>query len=355
MKQLTPGKLKALNAVAGRDGIIAAAAMDQRRTLRQSIAKAKGSVVTDAELSEFKTIVTEELASYASAILLDPEYGLEAVKAVQQRSSNTSAISELSGAARVKDKGEKEVHSVGILLAYEKTGYDPQDPGRQPELLEEWSVRRLAEVGANAIKLLVYYDPDEADQQVNLMKQKFVKNVGDECRACDIPFFLEVVAYSNTIHDDITFAAAKPAKVKQYMKEFSQSDYGVDVLKVEAPVNMRYVEGFQANKDQPVVYNLQEALDCFRDAAEATQLPFIYLSAGVSNKVFLDTLELAIKAGVPFSGVLCGRATWQDGIQAYTQGGEIALRSWLNDQGVSNIQELNKVLRKGAKPWWERE
>jgi tagatose 1,6-diphosphate aldolase len=94
-------------------------------------------------------------------------------------------------------------------------------------------------------------------------------------------------------------------------------------------------------------------MDLFRTAAAATQVPFIYLSAGVSDEVFRETLELAAEAGTPFSGVLCGRATWQEGIPAYGQGGAPALRAWLSERGVQNIRVLNEVLVKGAKPWWD--
>ncbi|MBV9021185.1 MAG: tagatose 1,6-diphosphate aldolase, partial [Ktedonobacteraceae bacterium] len=97
----------------------------------------------------------------------------------------------------------------------------------------------------------------------------------------------------------------------------------------------------------------EEAKQCFRAAAEASRLPFIYLSAGVSNEVFLESLELATEAGISFSGVLCGRATWQEGIPVYAKGGPSALHGWLEDEGVRNIQALNERLRQGAKPWWD--
>jgi tagatose 1,6-diphosphate aldolase len=64
-------------------------------------------------------------------------------------------------------------------------------------------------------------------------------------------------------------------------------------------------------------------------------------------------LELASEAGTPFSGVLCGRATWQDGIPEYGRGGAKAFRSWLGERGVQNIRELNTVLARGAEPWWD--
>ncbi len=322
------GKFDGINAVADANGVIAAVAIDQRGSLQKAIAKAKGSEAGDAELSEFKVLVSELLTPYASAILLDPEYGLEAVR---HRAPNT-----------------------GVFLAYEKTGYDATVKGRLPDLLPEWSVRRLLAAGADAIKILLYYDPDD-DPKINTIKHAFIERVGAECRAYDVPFFLEPICYSDVIGDEksIQFARVKPDKVTKYMREFSQPQYGVDVLKVEVPVNVRYVEGSSANPDGQTAYTHEQAKELFRVAAAATQVPFIYLSAGVTDEVFRETLELAAEAGTPFSGVLCGRATWQDGIPDYGKGGAPALRAWLSSQGAQNIQALNAVLAKGAKPWWD--
>jgi len=74
-----------MKALSNKDGIIAAAAMDQRGSLQKSLASAKGVAPKDITwdmMSEFKTAVTRILTPHASAILLDPEFGLEAAKAL---------------------------------------------------------------------------------------------------------------------------------------------------------------------------------------------------------------------------------------------------------------------------------
>ncbi len=86
---------------------------------------------------------------------------------------------------------------------------------------------------------------------------------------------------------------------------------------------------------------------------EAKQ-PFIYLSAGVDMGLFLGSLELVGEAGVPFSGVLCGRATWKEGIPHFASGGVASLRGWLEDEGIANIAKLNAVLDRYASPLWDR-
>src|SRR5438874_1986897 len=209
--KLTPGKLAGMKAVSDGRGVIAAAAMDQRGSLRKSLAKEKGSEISDAMMEEFKSIVTEVLTERASAILLDPEWGLPASK--------------------------RRAKGSGLLLAYEKTGYDKTGPGRLPDLLDNWSVRRL-----------------------------------------------------------------------------------------------------------------KEARDWFNKAATAATKPFIYLSAGVSNAEFTESLELAAESGVKFNGVLCGRATWKDGIPIYAKQGGKAFDQWLRSEGVKNIENVNARL-KAATPW----
>jgi tagatose 1,6-diphosphate aldolase len=322
--KLTPGKLAGLKAVSNDRGVIAAAAMDQRGSLKKSLAKEKGSDVSDAMMEEFKSLVTEVLTPHASAILLDPEWGLPASK---RRSRNA-----------------------GLLLAYEKTGYDKTGPGRLPDLLDHWSARRLKEAGADCVKILLYYTPFDP-KDVNEKKHAWVERIGDECRANDIPFFLEFVGYEEGADEKgYDFARKKPEVVTASMREFSKDRYGVDVLKVEVPVNMKFVEGAKCYAGQKA-YSKKEAMDHFRKAAGVATKPFIYLSAGVSNAEFTESLELAAEAGVKFNGVLCGRATWKDGIPVFGKQGPEAFRKWLQSEGVKNINNVNERL-KAATPWY---
>lgn len=329
MVKITAGKLKGIQAVADPRGVIRAAAMDQRSSLRKSLAKERGvkpEEITDREMSEFKTLVSRVLTLHASAILLDPEYGLEA--------------------GRARRKGS------GLLLAYEQTGYDQTMEGRVPSLIPHWTVKKTIEAGGDCVKVLLYYTPDERPE-VNEVKKAFVTRIGAECAHYDIPFFLEFVGYDPKSGDakGLVFSREKPRIVAESMREFSKPEYGVDVLKVEIPVNMQFVEGTRLFKNQGTAQTRKQALEAYRAAASAARLPFIYLSAGVSDDQFRESLELAGEAGVTFAGVLCGRATWKDGIPVYAKSGAAAFEAWLKSQGVKNIEALNEVLDKHAKPW----
>jgi tagatose 1,6-diphosphate aldolase len=326
MIKLTPGKLAGMKAVSNAHGVIAAAAMDQRGSLQKTIAKERGAAAQGHDLEVFKTLVTDVLTQHASAILLDPEYGLPAA---QHR------------------------HGKGLLLAYEKTGYDANTAGRLPDLLDVWSVRRLKAAGADCIKILLYYTPFDS-KEVNEFKHAWIERIGDECVAHDIPFFLEFVGYDfeGGNEKSVAYALKKPSIVAGAMKEFSKPNYNVDVLKVEVPIIMEFVEGTKAYKGEKA-YTRAEALQHFRTAAEVTEKPFIYLSAGVSNPVFIETLELAGESGTTFNGVLCGRATWADGVPIYAKQGEKAFEDWLQTVGVENVENVNKALQ-SASSWYKK-
>ena len=319
-----------MNVLADVRGIIAAAAMDQRGSLKKAIAKAKGvspDQVTRDMMAEFKSAVSRILTPYASAILLDPEYGLPAMK--------------------------KKATGKGVLLAYEQSGYDNTRPGRIPDLLIDWTVRKLKEAGADAVKLLIYYTSFD-DQKTNAEKHSFVERIGAECALFDIPFFLEFIGYDPKGGDEksLEYARLKPEIVTKSITEFSKPEYRVDVLKVEIPVDLEFVEGTNAFKGIKA-YSKVEALEQYKKAAAAAKTPFIYLSAGVSNAQFLESLELAAEAKTDFNGVLCGRATWKEGIPVYAKKGLKALEDWLADTGVKNIQALNERL-KAATPWFKK-
>ncbi|KON88779.1 tagatose-bisphosphate aldolase [Sporosarcina globispora] len=321
---LTNKKREALNRLSDKNGIIGALAIDQRGSLKKMIAAGNTSDVGDEGIIRFKELVSEELTPYATSILLDPEYGLPAAKVRHPEA--------------------------GLLVAYEKTGYDATAVGRLPDLLEEWSVKRLKDAGADAIKFLLYYDVDE-DEKINDYKHVYMERVGSECASEDIPFFLEIVTYDANIDDakSLEYAMVKPHKVIDAMREFSNPRYQVDVLKVEVPVDMNFAEGYT---DGETAYSREEAAGYFKEQSEATGLPFIFLSAGVSAELFQETLRFAKESGSSFNGVLCGRATWKNGVAPFAERGAEAGRAWLQDTGRKNIQELNEVLKETASPWF---
>src|SRR5260370_6121042 len=202
--KINPDKQKGLEGVSNDRGVIGAAAMDQRGSLKSAIAKDKGvdkKTVTDQMMAEFKEAVTRILTPHATAILLDPEYGLSATK------------------VRAKN--------AGLLLAYEKSGYDNTQPGRLPDLLDHYSVRRLVAAGADCVKILLYYTPFDPPA-VNETKHAWLARIGGECIASDVPFFLEFVGYEeNGDEKVIQYAPKRPEIIPRPPDQFPNPQYHV--------------------------------------------------------------------------------------------------------------------------------
>lgn len=308
-----------LKELVNKEGAIAALAIDQRGSMEKMMEKANPKLNNVEGIGRFKELISSELTKYSSSILLDPIYGMKGVNA--------------------RDK------NAGLIMSYEQTGYDEYEEGRLPRLIDFVSGLRIKEMGANAVKVLLYYDIDESEE-INDIKKAWVERVGYECQALGLPYFLEIVNYDANIDDakGIEYSKLRPKKVIESMKVFDDPRYKVDVLKVEAPVNMNYVEGYGEGE---ILHTRDEALKYFKDQSDATTIPFIFLSGGVSADLFKETLKFAKEAGSTFNGVLCGRATWRGAVEEFGKSEEEA-KEWLNAEGKDNIVTLNEVIKETA-------
>lgn len=325
MLKVSQEKFNKLEKLSNDRSVISALAIDQRGSLKKMLGSEEDEV-----LEGFKVMISENLTPYASSILLDPEYGLPAAKARDE--------------------------NAGLILAYEETGYDASSVERYPDLLDNWSALRIKEADADAVKILLYYDVDASDE-INDIKRAFVERVGSECEAEDIPYFLEILTYDTKVEDNKSkeFAKIKPRKVNEAMRIFSDERYKADVLKIEVPVNMNYVEGYASGDD--VVHTEEEARRYFKEQSDITHLPFIFLSAGVSAEMFQETIKLAGESNSTFNGVLCGRATWKDATSVFLSEEDNTYpetTKWLSTQGKDNIEALNRVVDHYAKSWKEK-
>jgi tagatose 1,6-diphosphate aldolase len=326
--KISEGKAARLRRLATDKGVIAALAIDQRKSLRMMIAAAAGvetEAISDSQVLEFKSAVTRILSPHASAVLIDSEFGF--------------------GAFAERDP------SCGLLTTYEMDGYENPRPHRMLALMPDLSVRRLRDMGSDGVKILLSYTPYD-DSDWNDHKLAMIERIGAECEALEMPFFLEPVGYDVSGSDvkSFEYAKRKPEIVLRTIEELSKDVYKVDVLKVEFPVNAAYVDGSSVYAGQ-AAYTRDEALEWYRRVDTAAQRPYIYLSAGVSAPHFREQLRLSAEADSRFSGVLCGRATWQDGVPLYAKQGGEALERWLSEEGVANIQAVNDCLR-SASPWY---
>ncbi|MFB4168371.1 tagatose 1,6-diphosphate aldolase [Virgibacillus sp. JSM 102003] len=324
--KLTPGKQRGLELISDDDHIVLATAMDQRGSLGKMIKSYNENISYEEGLSQFKEGVSEVLGNQSSSLLLDPEYGW-------------------SAARKLND-------DIGLIMAYEKTGYDATEKGRLPNLVDDYAVQDLVKEGASALKLLVYYDHKE-EEKYNKIKKALIKRVGDECKQNDLLYILEPVSYSadGLSTKGAEFAKTKPEIIEYFMEEFSKEEYGIDMLKVEVPVSIYNIEGYDQYDNYEPVFSKEKAASYYLSCSEKSRLPFIYLSGGVTNEQFIETLHFAKEAKAEFSGSLCGRAIWKDGVQPFGEQGKKAYYQWLETTGSSNLNKVKKAIKETATPW----
>jgi tagatose 1,6-diphosphate aldolase len=323
---LSPGKQKGLELISDENNIILATAMDQRGSLGKMIQSFTDRLSYEEGLYQFKEGVSEVLGNHSSSLLLDPEYGWSAAKKLNK--------------------------DIGLIMAYEKTGYDANEKGRLPNLVDDYAVQDLVKEGTSALKLLVYYDHNE-DEKYNKIKKAFIKRIGDECKQNDLLFILEPVSYSaeGLSEKSAEFAKIKPEIIEYFMTEFSKEEYGIDLLKVEVPVSIFNIEGYEQYDNYQPVFSEEEATKFYYNCSEKSRLPFIYLSGGVTNEQFIETLHFAKNAKSKFCGILCGRATWKDGIETFAKEGKEAYYQWLGTKGIDNLNKVNEAVKETAVPW----
>jgi len=275
MRKLSIGKIRGLQQLANGKGIMAMCALDHRGSLKKMLGEDYPEGVSYQTMVDFKRDLCRIVAPYASAILLDPIYGAAQVIA-----------------ANVLPK------STGLIVSLEKSGYSGEPEARITDLLPDWSIGKIKKMGATGVKLLLYYRPDTgvAEKQLGM-----VKKLADECLAEDIPFIVEPVSYKigKVEAAPRNFAEIKPQLVIETAKQITALP--IDVLKAEFPADIKYEK------------NEERLADFCYQLNEASQVPWVILSAGVNFELFHREVKLACQAGA--SGFLAGRALWQEATQ----------------------------------------
>ena len=281
--QLTPGKLWGLRRMADAQGIFKMTAVDQRPPIKGPIAAHLG--VQDApwdQVAEFKKLLISTLQEQSTAMLLDPHYAIP------------HGLDTLSP------------HK-GLIVTLEDSLFEEAPGGRLSSDIDDWSVAKIKRMGGDAVKVLAWYRPD-ADDTVNRAQQDFTKRIGEECARYDIPFLFELLVYplakdAHQTKDYVEMKGKKADDVLGSVEEFAKPDYGIDVFKLESPVNAADADGSA------------EVQAVFDEMGRLAGRPWVMLSAGAGKPEFRNVLEHAFKAGA--SGFLAGRAIWLDAFKAY--------------------------------------
>lgn len=307
MRKLSIGKIRGLQQTSTERGAISVLALDHRNNLRTALSPQDPKSVTDEEMSRFKTDVVGSIARASSAVLLDPEYGL----------ANCIGTRALPG-------------HVGLIATLDQTGYTGNIHARISQVLPDWGVAKARRMGANAVKLLVYYHPDASTAGE---MEKLVARVGEECKQQDITFYLETLSYSLSSSTNKLLPDERRRVVIETAKRLTP--LGVDVLKAEFPMDI-------SSEVNEVAWGKACA-----ELSLASCVPWVLLSASVGFEIFLRQTTIACQEGA--TGVAVGRAVWQE---ATTMKGEVR-ETFLNGKVLERMQRVTAICNALAKPWMD--
>jgi len=309
--RISVGKLRGIQELSSSDGFLMMIAMDQRGSLAKMLNPMNPGSVSYEQMEEVKVDLSRILAPHGTAVLHDPEFG----------ASQSMTRFALPG-------------NVGLLVAVEATGYKGSSSSRLTEIVENWGVEKVKRMGASAVKLLLYYRPDEKESAEH--QRRLVKQIGDECSKYDIPFVLEPMSYAlkGENKNSPQFADKKPKIVIQTAKELTP--LGVDMLKSEFPGDLKF------HKDPEVL------IKWCKEISNATCVPWVVLSAGVKYEEFRENVIYSSKGGC--SGYLAGRAIWQEAVKMSSREERI---KFLKETSVPRLKELQQIVRANARPWYD--
>ncbi|MEM5869993.1 MAG: tagatose 1,6-diphosphate aldolase [Candidatus Aenigmatarchaeota archaeon] len=273
------------------NGIFQIVALDHRNSLRKIINPRKPESVEKEVIEEIKLKFSKVFSSQASGILLDPIYGKFAIQAV---------------------KGK-----CGILISLEDSGYEETEEGRINKLIENFGPEKVLEMGGDAAKLLVYFNP-KAKTAKN--QKDLIKNVAEECEKINLPLVCEFLVYP---YKEKNFEKERSELIIKSVKEISK--LGISVLKVEFPGDVK--------KEK-----LNELEKKCKKISKVSSVPWVLLSKGKEFDEFKNQLKIAMQFGC--SGFMVGRALWQDYFKVENK------EDFLKSECMKRLEELKSIASK---------
>ncbi len=315
MMTLTPGKLRSMRRMADENGIYKMTAVDQRPPIKGPIAKHLGADQAPwDQVAKFKGLLVDTLQAQSTAMLLDPHYAIP------------YSFDDLNPYK-------------GLVVTLEDSLFTETPGGRLSSNIDTWSVGKIKRMGGDAVKVLAWYRPDASDA-VNQAQKDYVKKIGDACAFYDIPFLFELLVYplaadAHQTQDYVEMKGKKADDVLASVEEFAKPEYGVDVFKLESPVNAKDADGSA------------EVQAVFDEMGRLAGRPWVMLSAGAGKAEFRNVLDHAFKAGA--SGFLAGRAIWLDAFAAYPDWD--AIRAGLESDAVAYMSDISALADAKAANW----
>jgi tagatose-1,6-bisphosphate aldolase len=289
--------------LSGSDGTLAIVAMDQRNTLRRML-RAENRPTDDDTMRSFKVDVVDALSPAASAVLLDPSFGVPAVRDADAMAPGCATLVAVEPEVRDSWRGEPRA-------------------SRDPERTAEW-VRRM---GGDGVKLLVQMRPDRPRRPgaPDLVAEvvDVVRAVVEDCAATGVPSVIETLLYP--LPDEQPLSLRRRAKLIAESARIL-SEIQPDLLKLEYPGDAR---GCQA-------------------IAEAITVPWAMLSAGMPFPSFLEAVITSCEQGGA-CGFIAGRVYWKAAVALDGP----ARKHFLATTGRERLEQSVAAMSGRARPWYE--
>jgi tagatose 1,6-diphosphate aldolase len=302
-QEISPGRYRGLKTTSLSEAdVFGIVAFDQRGSYQRML---PDNTPFD-ELVQIKVDIIGALSNYASAILTDANYGL--LPAMQMNGKS------------------------GLMMALDESGYSGDSTYRKPKFLDTWTPEKIREIGANAVKLLIYYNPRASQLSDEL--DELIKQVVSDCHGLGLPVFLEPLSYSidkNIKKESAAFAGMRSDIVVETARRLSQT--GADVLKMEFPLDLQFNQDHNEWRKQ-----------C-RRLSEASVVPWVLLSAGVDFEEFVPQVHIACENGA--SGFLAGRAIWKE---AATMSPD-QRKTFMAGTATERLRKLLDISLEKARPW----
>jgi tagatose-1,6-bisphosphate aldolase len=272
------GKIRRMTRLADDAGFIRVAAIDHPENYLALFDK-DVSAVGFAEVVQSKAELVAAMAEHSSALLLDPVWSL--------------GQGIYSGIVPGR---------VGIISGIEKLSYAPVGSytgwGAELAVRPHWPIAKVAAIGADGAKIVVFYRPELAD--VTAEQVRVISDLVRQCDEAEMPLIVEPIWYPLPGEDlaDPAVAAARISVIVESAATFA--DLGVDIMKVEFPGSVSTPDGRAA------------AADACAELDDGISVPWVLLSAGVGFDDFAQQVRIASAAGA--SGFMAGRAIWGDGV-----------------------------------------
>jgi sulfofructosephosphate aldolase len=286
-----------LTKLARASGALAMVAVDQREALRGMFAAYQSTPVPDSQLTQFKVDVARELSPFASALLVDQEFGIDEI--INQKA--------LKGTCGLIAAADLLVGPAGGAATDTAIDLDV-DP------------IRMRDIGSVGLKFLILWRNDESPDS----RAKLVEDFNKLCHISGLPSIIEIIVKPPT---DTSKSFNREEELIIAAKE--AANWKPDLYKAEVP--------FHGEGDSNLITKNAERI------SEAIGSPWVVLSNGVKQPFFNDAVKACAMGGA--SGFLAGRAVWADIV------GAADIPQALRDVSIPRLEQLAEIVDAHAKPW----